>query len=154
MAEGVETDGPASAVTGSSSASAATAAPPGGPALEEAASWAGHKLDEIGGAAVGRVEGVYIDAERGAPEWLMARLGRFGRHCLVPARDAVAGVGHVWVPYTRDQIRRGPRIEPNQSLERDQEATLLAYYGIGDTAGRAAEIAERPADAVTARPVV
>lgn len=123
-----------------------------GPALEDVVGWSGHRLDEVGGGSVGKVEGAYVDAESGRPEWLLSRMGRFGHHCLVPARDAVAGVGHVWVPYTRDQIRKAPKIEPKADLTRDREMELLTFYGIGGEAGRAAEIADRGADAVTARP--
>src|SRR5919106_3930914 len=80
--------------------------------LEEAESWSGHRIDGISSTNVGKIEGVVVDAESGRPEWLLARMGRFGHHTLVPARDAVEGVGHVWVPYTRDQVRRAPKIEP------------------------------------------
>jgi hypothetical protein len=121
--------------------------------LEEAGSWAGHKLDEVGGASVGRVESVYVDAESGRLEWLLVRMGRFGHHTLVPGRDAVEGVGHVWVPYARDQIRSAPKIEPGSSLNRQREQGLLRYYGIAGDAGRFAEIARREPGAITTHPV-
>jgi hypothetical protein len=124
----------------------------GRPSLEEVVSWGGHRLDEIGGGAVGKVEGGYVDVESGRPEWLLSRMGRFGHHSLVPARDAVGGVGRVWVPYTRDQIRQAPRIEPKAELTTAREDEFLAHYGIGGEAGRAADIANRDTDAVTARP--
>ena len=130
----------------------AEAAAAASPSLEEVVSWSDHRLDEIGGGAVGKVEGVYVDTATGRPEYLLSRMGRFGHYCLVPARDAVGGVGHVWVPYTRDQIRRAPRIEPKAELTRTREDEFLAHYGIGGRAGRAADIAQRDADAVTARP--
>ena len=128
------------------------AAAPDRPSAEEAARWAGHRLDEVGGANVGKVEGAYVDEESGKLEWLLARMGRFGHHCLIPARDAVAGVGRVWVPYSRDQIRRAPKIEPEAALTKDREVELLAHYGIGGDAGRATEIASHDGEAVTARP--
>ncbi len=117
------------------------------------AGWAGFKLDEMGGASVGKIEGVYVDESNGRPEWLLARMGRFGAHCLVPARDAVAASGHVWVPYTRDQIRRAPKIDANAAVDRDREIEMLTHYGVGtaDT-GRGAELAKLAAGAVTARP--
>ena len=121
--------------------------------LEEARGWSGFKLDDLGGSTVGKVEGIYVDEEDGRPEWLLARMGRFGHHCLVPARDAVAAGGHVWIPFSRDQIRKAPRQDPGKPLERDGEQALLDYYGIGTGAvGRGAVIAERDANAVTARP--
>ena len=121
--------------------------------LDEVTAWTGYKLDEIGGASVGKVEGAYVDDESGRPEWLLARMGRFGHHCLVPARDAVAAADRVWVPYSRELIRKAPRIEPKSGLERDRERALLEHYGVGspDT-GRGAELAGREPSAITARP--
>lgn len=120
--------------------------------LDQAKAWAGHRLDEIGGAGVGKVEGVFVDEQTGRPEWLLARMGRFGHHTLVPARDAVEGVKRVWVPYTRDQIRQAPKIAAGKPVARDAERELLRHYGIAADAGRFAELSQRPADAVTARP--
>ena len=122
------------------------------PTLEEASTWAGFRLDDMSGSGVGKVDGVYVDSESERPEWLLSRMGRFGHHCLVPARDAVAGVGRVWVPYTREQIRKAPKIEPKAGLTCAREKELLAHYGIGAEAGRAAEIAGRNDEAVTTRP--
>ena len=121
--------------------------------VAEVQSWVGFKLDEMGGATIGKVEGAYVDDESGKPEWLLARMGRFGHHCLVPARDAVAAGGHVWVPHTRDQIRKAPRLDVGKPITRDTEQQLLDHYGVGTgEVGRGAELAQREASAVTARP--
>ena len=120
--------------------------------LEEARGWAGHRLDELGGGVVGKVEGVFVDDQTGLLEWLLARMGRFGHHTLVPARDAVEGVGHVWVPYTRDQIRRAAKVAPGDSLTGEAERRLLSHYGIAGDAGRHAELDGRGPEAITARP--
>ncbi len=117
------------------------------PSVAEAKGWVGARLDEMGGAGVGKIEGVYVDEESGEPEWLLARLGRFGRYSLVPARDAVEGVGQVWVPYEREILRAAPRFEPRQELDPESEAELSAYY----ETDRAARIAERGRVTVTAR---
>ncbi len=114
--------------------------------------WTGHRLDELAGGHVGRLEGCFVDESSGEAEWLLARMGRFGHYTLVPARDAVEGVGHVWVPYTRDLIRKAPRADPNEPLLAGAERKLLEHYGIAVDAGRASELAERADDAVSARP--
>jgi len=120
---------------------------------EEVRGWAGHRLDEIGGGGVGKVEGVLVDARSERPEWLLARMGRFGHRTAVPIRDAVEGVRRVWVPYTRDLIRRAPRIEAGGSLSAKLERELLAHYGIGGgEGGRPAELAGRDPEELTARP--
>jgi PRC-barrel domain len=120
--------------------------------LEEIHAWKGHRLDEIGGATVGKVEGVFVDAETGDPEWVLARMGRFGKRTLVPARDAVEGVGHVWVPYSRDVIRGAPKVDPAAALTASAERSLLGHYGVAGPAGRAAQLDDREREAVSARP--
>ena len=123
--------------------------------LLEAQSWKGFRLDDMGGAAAGKVEGVYVDEQSGEPEWLLARMGRFGHHCLIPARDAVAAGGHVWVPFTRDQIRKAPKVEAGKPIGRDQEQELLNHYGVGTgEVGRGADLGARDAGAVTAKPAL
>src|SRR5215213_2823774 len=122
------------------------------PDTVEALAWAGAKLDEMNGSAIGRVEGVLVDAMSGDPKWLLVRMGRFGHHTALPYSHAVAGIGRVWAPYPRDTIRGAPRIDAGQPLSRERELDLCAYYGIAEDAGRGAEIAERPDGAVTAEP--
>ena len=96
----------------------------------ESESLEGYKLDEMGGTQVGRVAGVVSGAKPGEAEWLVARMGRFGHFCLVPARDAVSVNGRVWVPYTRDQIRRAPRVDPGAPPSDEVREATLAHYGL------------------------
>jgi hypothetical protein len=142
----------ASAKTDDGAASTADAEAPERATLDEARAWTGQKLDEIAGTTVGRVEGVYVDVDSGEPEWILARMGRFGHHTVVPAREAVGGAGHIWIPYTRDQVRRAPKIDSGSTLSAGQEKQLLSHYGIGTEAGRATEIAKREDGAVSAQP--
>jgi hypothetical protein len=122
------------------------------PGADGVRAWTGHRLDEISGGNVGRVEGFFADESSGEPEWLLARMGRFGHYTLVPSRDAVEGVGHVWVPYSRDQIRHAPRVDPNTPLTAGTEKELLEHYGIAVGAGRAVELEQLDDGAVSARP--
>jgi hypothetical protein len=122
------------------------------PAADVVRGWTGHRLDEMSGGNVGRIEGAFVDEASGAPEWLLARMGRFGHYTLIPGRDAVEGVGRVWVPYTREHIRKAPKVNPNSPLTVATERELLAHYGIAVDAGRAAELAELNEGAVSARP--
>ena len=101
----------------------------GAPVAEDTFTLKDHKLDEMSGAQVGRVVGRVVSESAGL-ELLLARMGRFGHYCLVPARDAVAANGRVWVPYTRDQIRRAPRVEPDNPLDAESEQAVLAHYGL------------------------
>ena len=122
------------------------------PTRADVEGWVGARLDEISGASVGKIEGAYVDERTGLPEWILIRVGRFGHHCVVPARDAVAGVGHVWVPWDRNSIRRSPRVEPGGALTADEERQLCEHFGITEGLGRNAELADRPPDETTVSP--
>jgi hypothetical protein len=122
------------------------------PGEDEARSWIGSRLDVLGGSSVARVDGFYVDGETGRPEWLIVRLGRFGQHTLVPARDAVGAAGKVWVPYSREAIKSTPRTNTKTPLTRESELELLKHYGVAGDVGRAAELNARGFEAVTASP--
>lgn len=123
-----------------------------GPDADEARGWIGDRLDVLGGSSVARVDGFYVDAETGRPEWLIVRLGRFGQPTLVPARDAVGAAGKVWVPYSRDTLKSAPRRKAKEPLTREAELELLKHFGVAGDAGRAAELGARGFDAITASP--
>lgn len=125
---------------------------PAPPTREEVRGWVGHRIDEIGGASVGRALGVFVDSETGEPAWLTARLGRFGKLITIPVGDCAGGAGHVWVPYTRDALRDAPVIDSAKSLTREQEEAICAHYGVHPELGRAKQISARPRGAVTAQP--
>jgi hypothetical protein len=118
----------------------------------EALSWIGFRVDDVYGARVGTVEDVYVDQETDAPCWLLTKMGRFSEvYALVPVRDAVAGAGHVWVPYEKDLIRRAPQVSVGMPVSQAAESTLCAHYGV--MSSRGAEIANIPGTALTAASV-
>jgi hypothetical protein len=118
------------------------------PAIDQIEGWVGWRLDDIGGGGVGKVEGAYVDGESGEPEWLLVRVGRFGRRTLVPARTAVGGVGRVWCPYPRETLRGAPRVELGDPLDLEREAELAEHFGTD----RAKRLAGRPPGSVMSRP--
>jgi hypothetical protein len=130
------------------------AATPGSPPpLDEATGWVGFEVDDVGGSRVGQVHGFFFDAGAGAPAWLIARLGRRrGPLVAVPLRDCAGGGGRVWVAHEGGTIRSAPVVDPARPLLREHELTICAHFGIGENAGRAAEVAGRPEGSVTARP--
>ena len=111
--------------------------------------WTGKQLDDMAGTAVGKVDGVLVDSATGTVEWLSVKATRFGGRTLVPARDAVAAVDEVWVPYDANVIHAAPK--PKGDLTQAAEMELLRHYGVGGPAGRAAEIAGRSPEETTAR---
>jgi len=138
------------------------AAPGTLPSLAEALSWVGCELDDVGGAPVGVVAGVYADAETGRPAWLMVifparrRLLPFVRRrvktVIVPLRECAAMPGSVWTAQGREAIRAAPSVDAARPLLREHEATICLHYGIGETIGRHAEVDGRAAGSVTVLP--
>jgi hypothetical protein len=129
-----------------------TAASRSGPDADEVRGWIGSRLDVLGGSSVARIDGFFVDADTGSPEWLVVRLGRFGQPTLVPARDAVGAAGKVWVPYSRETLKSAPRRKAKDPLTREAELELLRHFGVDGDAGRAADLNARGFDAITASP--
>src|SRR5439155_1731524 len=75
------------------------------------------------------------------------------RRARQPRAEApVGGVGRVWVPDHRDAIRTSPKLEEGSPISCERERSLLSHFGIASEAGRAAELAERSPEAISARP--
>jgi PRC-barrel domain len=128
--------------------------PAAAPGLEEARRWVGYRADEIGGAEVGQVHGLFVDAEDGRPTWVIARQGRLkGTLVAIPIDSCAAGAGRIWVAQERDAIRSAPVVDPTRPLLREHELTICAHYGVGESVGRAAAVAGRDEGAITSQPV-
>jgi hypothetical protein len=116
-------------------------------------SWVGFDLDDVAGARVGRIEGVFVDAGGGEPAWLVVALGRRGaKKVAVPIRECAAGAGRAWTAQEHARLRDAPAVDPMRPLLREHEATICSHYGIGERVGRHAEVAGRPEGTVTAEP--
>jgi len=130
------------------------------PDAAEALTWRGLELDDRGGRPVGRIEGVYLDAEGGAPAWLAVALNRprrllrrrSAKAVAVPLRECAAMPGRAWTAQGGRAMRDAPAIDPTRPLLREHEAAICAHYGIGASIGRRAEVSARPEGAVTAQP--
>jgi hypothetical protein len=130
------------------------------PGLSEARSWVGFEVDDAGGARVGRVRGVFADAEAAEPGWLIVALrrrfsllgGRGAALVAVPLRDCAAAGRRVWTAHPGAVLRSAPTVDPARPLLREHELTICAHYGIGERVGRAAEVADRGEGVVTAQP--
>lgn len=124
------------------------------PTPAELLSWVGAELADIGGNAVGQLQGIYVDADSGAPAWLIARLGRRrrARVVAVPFSNCAGAAFGIWVAQEGEAIRSAPVVDPTRPLRREHELTICAHFGIGERVGRAAEVAERQPGGVTAAP--
>jgi hypothetical protein len=124
------------------------------PSLAEAKRWIGAEVREIDGAAVGVVDGFFVDAGSEVPVWLIARLGRRRSTKLVsvPLRSCAGAAFGVWVALEGEDLRTAPVVDPSRPLRREHELTICAHFGIGEGVGRAAEVAGRSEGEVTATP--
>lgn len=138
-------------------------APPAAPLeLAEVGHWTGSELDDAAGKPVGRVTGIYSDAESGSPVWLVAIVGGgrrrlpFGRRSakavIVPLRECAAMPGRIWTAQVSQAMRDAPSVDPTRSLLREHELTICIHYGIGEQTGRHAEVAGRAKGSITAQP--
>ena len=120
----------------------------------EAMGWLGAEIAELGGAPVGQVQGIFVDAASGEPAWLVARLGRRRRARVValPFANCAGAPFGVWVAQEGDAIRNAPVVDQTRPLRREHELTICAHFGIGEQAGRAAEVAGREEGDITAAP--
>ncbi len=102
--------------------------------MPEALSWLGMRIDDAYGARVGDVRDVYLEAD-GSARWIFT-----GRHrLLIPARDAIAGSGRVWVPYELKHILGAPRVWSVDEVTPQVEARTHRWYALGrDHSGWAA----------------
>ncbi len=89
-----------------------------------------HVVDDDG-SKIGKVSGVYLDAENNRPEWAAVKTGALGGHeTLVPLVDATATDNELRVPYAKDKVSQAPHHDPDVELSNDDEAQLFTYYGV------------------------
>ena len=124
------------------------------PSPAEVGRWIGAAATDLDGGKAGAVEGFFVDAESGEPAWLILQLGRWrsARLVAVPLRDCAGAAFGVWVGLGAQALRTAPVVDPARPLRREHELAICAHYGIGESVGRAAEVAGRPEGAVTAAP--
>jgi hypothetical protein len=120
--------------------------------LKEALGWIGFRVDDMNGARVARVQGVYVDPGDEEPVWVVVKLGRFGKVTAIPYSDCADGPGRIWVAHGRKVVRAAPAIDSGEPLTREQEVDLCEHYFIRPDRGRHAAIESRGEEAITAKP--
>jgi hypothetical protein len=119
---------------------------------EDAAGWLGTPVDDSSGKRLGKVSGLYSDAESNEPKWLVVRLGPLAGEAAIPFEHTAAGGGRVWVAYTREEVRSSHKLKGGRALTAAQELELCEHYGVDVGIGRADELAERGAGQISAVP--
>jgi uncharacterized protein (TIGR02271 family) len=99
--------------------------------VTEAYEWRGRDVIDSDGERIGTLEEVYLDTGSGRPEWAAVKTGLFGmKQSFVPLRDANPVRGAVAVPYSKDQVKDAPSIDPDGDLSPEEENRLYTHYGL------------------------
>jgi uncharacterized protein (TIGR02271 family) len=101
--------------------------------MEEFRTIAGRKLVGQDGEKIGKIDQLYADSEGGSPTFVTVETGMFGtKTTFVPVGDAeLSGDDEVTVPYTKDQVKDAPSIDPDGELAAEEEDRLYEHYGMG-----------------------
>ncbi len=93
----------------------------------------GADVYDTDGDKVGSVGQVYLDAEKGDPQWVTVKTGLFGtRETFVPLQDADVSGDRVTVAYAKQQIKDAPQVDADGALSQADEGQLYTYYGLGN----------------------
>jgi hypothetical protein len=91
------------------------------------------------GEKIGRLSGLYVDDETEEPTWATVKTGLFGlKESFVPLQQADLRGNHLVVPWTKDQVKDAPQIDPEGHLELGEEDRLYGHYGVERPQGPAA----------------
>jgi uncharacterized protein (TIGR02271 family) len=100
--------------------------------VTEAYEWRGRNVVTSDGDKIGTLEEIYLDTDSGRPEWATVRTGLFGaQHTFVPLVEVDHRHGEVVVPYSKDQVKGAPSVDPDGQLSHEDEDRLYDHYGVG-----------------------
>ncbi len=99
--------------------------------------WIGRELVGKDGDKIGKIAAIYLDEQTRQPEWLGVTTGLFGTHVsFVPLTTATAKDDALSVPYTKDQVKNAPRVDPDELLSEQEEERLYRHYGLAYSQSR------------------
>jgi uncharacterized protein (TIGR02271 family) len=98
--------------------------------------WIGRTLVDCDGSKIGRVDQIYVDERSGRPAWMTVHTGLFGtRTSFVPLQDTSPAGADLAVPYSKDQVKNAPSIEPDGRLDPREEQALYRHYSVASDTG-------------------
>jgi uncharacterized protein (TIGR02271 family) len=110
------------------------------PQVTETYEWRGRNVVTSDGDKIGKLEEIYLDTDSGEPEWATVATGLLGaQQTFVPLVDVDHRRGEVVVPYSKDQVKDAPSVDPDGQLSHEEENRLYEHYGIagsGQQVGR------------------
>ncbi|MFD1213744.1 DUF2382 domain-containing protein [Arthrobacter sp. GCM10027362] len=83
------------------------------------------------GNKIGSLGELYLDDRTNEPNWATVKTGLFGTsETFVPLDAATVDGDDIRVPYTKDQVKDAPRIDPGGHLSEADEDRLYRHYGL------------------------
>ncbi|MDH4143753.1 MAG: PRC-barrel domain-containing protein [Acidimicrobiia bacterium] len=103
--------------------------------LDSTPSVTGHDVIDERGTRIGKASDVLFDRHDGHPAWVQVDQGLLkSRHVLIPLERAYRADDAVVVPYTKEMLKRAPRVKSPVALTNELEAELVAFYGLAESA--------------------
>jgi uncharacterized protein (TIGR02271 family) len=97
----------------------------------EVLEWRGRTAVGADGSKLGKIEEIYLDAETRRPEWALIQTGMFGgKSSFMPLEGATSDGDQVQAPFSKDQVKDAPQMEPDGELSQQDEAALYSHYGL------------------------
>jgi uncharacterized protein (TIGR02271 family) len=91
----------------------------------------GKKVVDPSGDKIGTVDDLFVDESTREPEWLLLDTGIFGKDTVIPVQGAeFLDDDTIRVPFSKDQVKDGPELEPEDYISEADEQRLYSYYGI------------------------
>jgi uncharacterized protein (TIGR02271 family) len=120
------------------------------PQTTETYEWRGRSVATSDGDKIGKLEEIYLDTDTGRPEWATVTTGLFGtQQSFVPLARADLLNDEVVVPYSKDQVKDAPSVDPDGQLSHEEEERLYTHYGIGGPEAGREPGSGQPDDAMT-----
>jgi uncharacterized protein (TIGR02271 family) len=87
------------------------------------------------GQKFGTIADVYVDQLTGQPEWVLVQSGLFGKkETFVPLNRAITQKDAIQVPYSKDQVKDAPKVDPDGELSLEEEDRLYEHYELAVSA--------------------
>ena len=103
-----------------------------GPDVDTVMGWRGRTVRDADGEKIGTFGDVLLDRETDLPAWAGVRTGLFGRReSYVPLEGATEADDEVRLPYTAEQIKQAPNVDPDVTLSAEDEQRMFDHYGRG-----------------------
>jgi hypothetical protein len=100
--------------------------------IDTVLAWRGRTVRDANGERIGTFGDVFLESDSDAPAWGGVKTGLFGRHESFVPLSAVREVDdEVLVPFTADEVKAAPRVDPDVALSAEEEDQLYAHYGQG-----------------------